>query len=306
MPERNSSSSRIKFAWHNASWQRETGDVHDLRTFGITVLPTEYQEFMKGHLFCPSCFTDVYRTPHDKPVFANGRKACFAHFGRYREIACDLRSTKPEGKHYSSEEEASQAIAAENLIVVSAFQTEPPTTQGLSSGTYGQSAVEDSDGPIASVPINRHHGEPFRLPTRLTTVNSICRNFDENLLRYYVLPGSNAAVRLMDALRNVASVEAADDVPRLYFGRIKSSHNAGKHATNVRMTWLEHSSSVVDFCIKDTHAVQQEKGITDAAKGRLVLIWGRVTESGVGLCFTRLGWGEYALLPPRYNSLLDD
>lgn len=295
--------SRIKFAYRSSTWSYENGIPADLEK-AAKVLTTDYDASMEGQLFCPGCHTNIIRTPKDKPFFSNGRKACFAHLERYRHIPCDLRTHKPEGKRYNSEEEAKQAIADSSLVVVSGFQTAPPSTQELAAGSYDQSAVEDIDGPLVDFPIGRHHGEQFTLPTKLSTVRSICRNFDANLYRYYAFPGFSAAVRLVDALVDIASVEEEDDVPRLYFGRIQRSKNAGKTPRNTRMTWLEHSSSVHDFCIKDTDSAQAEKGINDHSTGRIVLVWGRITVSGIGLCLTNLGWGEYALLPEKYNDLL--
>jgi hypothetical protein len=301
-----SNSSRIKFAFYSTTWNYETGKREDLASSGTKVLPSDYEDAMDGHLFCPGCFTNVFRTPRNRPVFTNGRKACFAHYPRYRDIECDLRSTKPEGKHYTSEEEAKQAISAKELVIINAFRKSPPTIQDATKNVYDQSSVEDLDGPLADISISRHKGDIFRLPTKFTTVNSICRNFDQNLFRYYVFPGTTAAVRLVDGIRSVISAEAVDDVPRLYFGRIESSRNAGKSRNNIRMTWLEHARSIKDFCIKDTDLAQQDKGISDDSKGRIVLVWGCISVNGIGLCFTQLGWGEYALLPQRYNSLLDD
>jgi hypothetical protein len=304
MQDNEATSSRIKFAWYSATWKPETQTREELTTSGVQVAPTEYDHSMEGALFCPKCFTSLFRTPRESQVFANGRKACFAHFARNGHIPCDLRSTTPEGKRYANEEEARRAIAADELVIVHAFQTEAPSVAGLSSGTYDQSAVEQVDGPLTEVPISRYQGEPFRLPSRLATVKAICRNFALNLHRYYVLPGSNTAVLLTDALRSVKSINGPDDVPRLYCGRIKSSRNAGKWSHNTRMTWLEHAPSVHDLCIKDTDAAQAGKGIDDDSEGRVVLVWGRVTESGIGLCFTALGWGEYALLPRLHEHLL--
>ena len=56
--------------------------------------------------------------------------------------------------------------------------------------------------------------------------------------------------------------------------------------------------------MKDIDASQQSKGIDDGSTGRAILFWGPIKQSGVGLCFARLGWGEYALLPTKYEPLL--
>jgi hypothetical protein len=183
-----------------------------------------------------------------------------------------------------------------------------PEAAGLSSGSYDQSAVEELNGPKTEVAIGRHNGEKFTVPTKLSTVNSICRNFDANLYKYYVFPGSTAAVRLIDALVDVASIENIHASPQLYFGRISNTQNAGHYPkpTNLRMTWFKHHKSVKDLCLKDIDATQLSKGINEDSVGRVVLFWGSITESGIGLCINRPRWGEYALLPSKYNALLPE
>lgn len=105
---------------------------------------------------------------------------------------------------------------------------------------------------------------------------------------------------------DIASVTQPDDFPRLYFGSITSTNNAGINPkpTNTRMTWLQHHSDVKDLCLKDVDSIQRDKGIEDQAKGRTIIIWGKVTESGIGLCINRPGWGAYALLPEKYKAFL--
>ncbi|RSC95523.1 hypothetical protein [Pandoraea apista] len=60
----------------------------------------------------------------------------------------------------------------------------------------------------------------------------------------------------------------------------------------------------IDFNIKIQAAKQEEKGINDNSAGRIVLFWGKITESGIGLAVKGLGWGEFSLLPEKYNKLL--
>ncbi|MDP1686470.1 hypothetical protein [Hydrogenophaga sp.] len=299
---------RIKFALHHQRWSYENDSPNQLRIEAVKVLATDYQPKMEGKLFCPVCTTNLVRTPKDKSIFSNGRRACFSHLHKYVGIPCDLRSKKPEGKTYLNEEEVRQAIESNDLVVISSFMEKPPETAGLSSGIYDQSSVEDLEGPTTEVAIGRHNGQKFSVPTKLATVHSICRNFDDNLYKYYVFPESNAAVRLIDALTDAASIETKEATPRLYFGRIISSRNAGINPkpTNLRLSWLKHHESVKDLCIKDTDAVQLSKGINDDSAGRIVLFWGRITESGIGLCINRPGWGEYGLLPTKYNDLIPE
>lgn len=173
MSESDGTNNRIKYAYFLHGWCPKTGSKSVLASTARKVLVSEYEPRMDQHLFCPGCFTPLVRIPKDKAVFSNGRKACFAHIPTYRSVLCDLRSTKPEGKHYVDEEQAKQAIEDHELVVVSSFLDAPPDASEVKSGVYDQTPVEDIDGPITNVPIARHTGETFRLPTKISTVNSL-------------------------------------------------------------------------------------------------------------------------------------
>lgn len=298
---------RIKYALCFSNWVYGKDEPSILKSEAVKVLVSEYLTDMEGKLFCPGCFTNLTRTPKAKDMFSNGRRASFSHLPTYKSVPCDLRSEKPDGKRYLTEEEAREAIANRELSVISYFRTEAPDSAALRSGIYDQSLVEDLEGPESNIAIGRHRGETFKVATKIATVAAICRNFDENLYRYFVFPGSSSAMRLVDVLTNVASVREVDDTPRLYFGRILSTRNAGINPkpTNLRMTWLAQHPDIKDFCLKDEDATQLSKGINDESLGRTVIFWGRVTESGIGLCVNRPSWGEYALLPSMYDKLLE-
>lgn len=298
-------SSRIKYALHSTSWDQQ--DPRALIASAGRVLASEYTDAMHGHLYCPGCYTGLTRTPRDKLLFSNGRRACFAHLPGNRDVPCDLRSKRPEGKQYLTEEDAAKAIEDHQLVVVSGFLTDKPEAPE-SVGVYDQTPVEDVQGPVADIPIARHHGRTFRLPTRIATVAGICRRFDDNLYRYYVFPGANHAVRLVDALIDGATVTALDETPRLYFARIKSSFVPAKNPSfnSIRMTRLHHHPGGPDFTLKLQDHKQREKGIDDESLGRIVLFWGAIVSNGTGLAVERLSWGEFALLPQKYESLLED
>lgn len=300
------SANRIKHALFLPGWTYAGGDTHVLQKTATIVIATEYETHMEGYLYCPACFTNLIRSPKEKAVFSNGRRACFAHLSSYRHIPCDLRSIKPEGKYYSSEEEVTRAMASNKLVIISSFINQPPSPNENASGTFQQAQVEDIEGPNADIPISRHKGKPFNLATRLQTIRGICRSFDENLYRYYVFPGKTAVIRLLDCMTDIASITEINPNPRLYYGVIERSADArlNPKPTNIRMTKLKCNSSVKDFYLKDLDRNQTEKGIADNSTGRIVLMWGAITENGIGLCIERPGWGEYALLPAKYNRLL--
>lgn len=297
---------RIKYALHLVGWTYEHGDPNELISNAQKVLPSDFRPSMLGSLFCPGCKTNLSRSPKDKPNFSNARKACFIHLPSYSNIECDLRTPKPEGMRYPTEELALQAIANDQLAVINSFMTTPPERQTEANGPYDQSAVEDAQGPVSEIPISRHKSESFRLPSKITTVAGICRNFDTNLYKYYVFPGEVVASRLISSLTSVEQIEATSNIPKLYWGEIISSRNAGINPkpSNLRMTKLRCHGSIKDFYLKAVDGEQTEKGIGDTSSGRIVLFWGRIAENGIGLCVERPGWGEYCLLPKKYEHLL--
>ncbi|WP_282249032.1 hypothetical protein [Vibrio campbellii] len=72
------------------------------------------------------------------------------------------------------------------------------------------------------------------------------------------------------------------------------------------MTKLSYNTKEFnDFYFKLQDEKQREKGIDDDSKDRIVLMYGKVTENGSGLCIEHVGWGEFALLPRKYELLLE-
>lgn len=305
MGEGVASSNRINHALHAPNWSFDAANRVRPSSADM-VLPSEYTADMEDRLYCPECFTPISRSPKDKDRFSNGRSCCFMHRLTYRAIPCSLRTPLADGKRYLTEEDAKQAIASDQLAIVNSFMKDRPHKPDGDAEPYGQSAVEDEDGPVAEVPIGRHRGETFALPSRITTIAGLCRRFDLNLYKYFVLPGTDVARKLTDILIDIATVTEECDIPRLYYGTILRSWNAGIHPkpTNIRMTRLRAHPDVADFTIKVAAGEQEDKGINDESADRIVLFWGRVTSNGVGLAVSGLGWGEFALLAEKYEKLL--
>lgn len=295
---------RIKHALYLEGWVYETGDKSVLRREGEKVLINEYQRHMKGNIFCPECSANLFRSPEDRDYASNGRAAYFAH-SRGIDTDCGLRTKRAEGKRYLTEEDAKKAIQDEELVVVKGFIKEKPVSPNNETEKYDATQIEEQDGPLSNVPIGRHQGESFNLPSKFKTIRGICNKFDENLVRYFFMPNSKYAVQLQDILKNVENITGENESPKIYYGRIVSSHNAGKSSKNIRMTMLKFKSKdYADFYLKASDELQREKGIDDDAVGRVALMYGVVTTSGIGLCIEDLGWGEFALLPVKYESLL--
>lgn len=299
---------KIKFAYYLKKWDFLTGDKSELRRIAQKIPPLDFSLEMKGHLFCPECSAPLFRSPEEKDYADDGRKAFYAHC-RGTKTLCSLRVMQADGKRYLNEEEAKQAIEDGELVVVQSFMKDKPVLPQIDGPlVYDKEPNEDLNGALTLVPIGRHNGEVFRLPSKVTTVRGLCRSFDDNLHKYFMLPGEQAARSLQDQLINVNDARETCDVPRLYFGRITSSTNMGRTPQNIRQTFLRYRSGggYKDFCLKATDESSREHGIDDDSKGRIAIIYGKVTESGIGLCISNLGWGEFALLPAQYEKLLDN
>lgn len=300
-------SNAIKFACFLKGWTFLEGDRSELKIKSNKVLPLEYLQHMKGHIFCPECSAPLFRSPEDKDVAKDGRKAFFAH-ARGVQTDCGLRVKQASGKQYENEEEAAKAVENDELVLVHAFMHEGPSLpQPDGQLVYDREPNEDAKGPLTIAPIGRHNGEEFKLPSRITTIRGLCRNFDNNLNKYFLLPGQRSALTLQEQLISVSDVMGTDDVPRIYVGRITRSKGNGPNLWNIRQTFLKftNDSEFKDFCLKATNKISDEHGMVDDSKGRIALAYGKVVVSGVGLCIADLGWGEVALLPKKYEHLLD-
>ncbi|AHK20992.1 hypothetical protein BZ17_683 [Yersinia pseudotuberculosis IP 32953] len=299
---------RIKFAYFHSTWKRTIHSIPVLKSQGRRVLPSEFTLEMDQAIFCPECFTPLTRRPKHKDTTTNGRNASFAHLRSFRDVPCFLRSKPAEGKRYLNEEEAKKAISDDQLTIVKAFMTDRPEIKKSEIGIYDQNYLEDIDGGLSEVAIGRHTGESFSLPNVITTVAGFCRNFDNNYYKFFVLPGEKNAERLDRLLVDIKVIKDITDSPRLYFGKILSSWSKKPLDHSIRMTRLNwpRNDNYSDFYFKQENKDAQDKGIRTDSQGRYIIMYGIVEKSGTGLCLAGLGWGEFALLPEKYNYLLDD
>lgn len=302
----NSQSNRIKFAYYLPGWIYGVGDKAVLRASAKSILTSEYQNDMKGWIFCPECCVGLFRSPEEGDKDSKGRGAYFAHSRTHRP-PCGLRVRKRDGQRFTTEEEAKQAVDDELLVVVKSFMKQKPVAPQLPGQPYLGPVVEDLDGGLADVPIRRYSGEEIKLPSRIKTVRGLCRKFDKNYYKYYFLPEAQFPQLLSEALVDVSKVQNINSAAGLYFGRIRFIKKMGAgNPTNIQMTRLEYQNDSVyqDFTLKMTIQDSEEHGITDASIGRVVMMYGPVSKSGSGLAISDLGWGEFALLPAKYDSVL--
>ena len=298
---------KIAYAHHLPGWKFEGGNREVLKA-SRRVAPDEYEEEMRGALYCPGCFTNVERTPKEKDLFTNQRDPFYRHLQRWSHVGCVLRAKKPIGKRYDTWEEAKRAIEHEHLSIVKEFLQERPEIDLGPSEEYDETPVEDLDGPVSDVPIGRHQGESFELPSKITTVAGMCRNFEKNKDKYFVLPGAIHAVKLAELLTDVADLDRSvldkPQKPKLYYGKILRSKNAGSYSTSIRMTRLRCGPGAGDFTVKMPDGFCQAKNINDTSVDRIVMFYGVITKNGSGIGVEHLAWGEIASVPKKYNELL--
>lgn len=299
----------IKFSLYLKGWSYENGQKSVLREMAQKITPLEFHLEMKGNIYCPECSGPLFRSPERKDYATNGRKAFFAH-SRGIQAECSLRVKRAEGKQYENEEEAKKAIENRELVVVNSFMREKPESPKIDGpAVYDQGPSEDENGPVTAVAIGRHSGEDFKLPSKITTIRGLCRSFDENLHKYFLLPGQQAARTLGDQLIPISEVTDVCDVPRLYVGRIKYFKiHPNRNPWNIRQIFFgfPKNGEFSDFCLKVKEEESKEHGIDDSSKERVVVAYGKVKQSGTGLSIENLGWGEFSLLPIKYEYLLEN
>lgn len=259
---------------------------------------------MKNNIFCPVCKTPLSRSPEENNITTNSRTAHFKHRGAYNKIPCALRTKAPKGFHYLNEEDAKKAIENEKLVIVSDWMSKPPTAEDdiNSEGEFNQTAIEDKDGPETEVSIARHKGQNFTLPSKISSVTALCRNFDKNLYKGYHFPGSMYPTLLQDMLFNVNKIDRTiDESPRLFFGKITS------------FTQLDYRNVIAVKCenFRQFKVYTQpyndiRKHISKSSVGRYVLFHAALTweqTDTIPRCRVEK-WGQYSLLPQKYEKFL--
>ncbi|KHT02774.1 hypothetical protein RC91_12490 [Pectobacterium brasiliense] len=302
-------SRRIAYAYFDPDWDKSTMPILVLNR--TEVEPLDYEAEMRGHLHCPSCYEPLLRVPGDPAVaiMANGANALFRHFPDENAPYCRLRSGIMVGKKYDSEVEAAKAVEDGDLIIISGFKQERPQNNSRQQDEEHAEPVEtefeSEDGPPINVPASRHEGQTFNLPSKLTSVQSLCTNFRQNFYRdIHVAVGEHVYhYVLADCLKEAAEIDGEDDVPKFYFGEI------------VRFLRFDHTSHVflrhpllpgnVDFRISARNEDLDARGITQAnALRRILLFFGKISSCGAGYWSKDKAWGEIAILPAKYEDFL--
>jgi hypothetical protein len=296
---------RIAFAYHLEDWTFSKDSKERLHELGEKITPEEYRAEMKRSIFCPECSTPLSRAPEEGEVFTNSRTAHYRHRKLYKQYPCSLRSAKSAGLQYQSEEEVNQAIQNQNLVVVGGWAAEPPDikdSEDLNDLEFRQTQIVDPDGPTTEMPLGRHTGRKIPVPTKISSVLAICRNFDKNIHRAFYFPDSQYALHLRSVLYDVTRL-MENDLPsrgNLYFGKIVRI----AHLSFRNILYLE-VENFGELKIYTYPRFDDRKRIGEASIGRVLIFYGVISSKAEGIprCMTET-WGQYSLLPVQYERFL--
>lgn len=198
-----------------------------------------------------------------------------------------------------------QAVQREDLVLVSGWMDAPPElVKGDldESSSFSQTQIEDPNGPPTEMPLGRHTGKKVFLPTRISSVLALCRNFDKNLFRAFYFPSSQYAMYLSDILLDISTIDAPiADRENLFFGRI-----VGYRRLEFRNIIYVRTSCVAEVKIYTYPSYDERKRIGLESIGKTILFYSRLENEGgetVLRCFMNK-WGQYSLLPEQYEKFL--
>lgn len=299
---------RIIYAYYSASWVYKKNGKEELKTSAEVVMPEDFTQAMKGKIFCPLCFTPLHRSPDVSVVTSNNITAHFKHGDKekYVESAlCPWRTRAVAGLNYNNEEEVRSAIENKDLTIVSGWRVEPPQTEASDEQEhYNRTAVEDENGPETEIAIGRHVGDKYLVPSKITSITSICRNFPLNLVRGFYFPNSRYPMLLSDQLYSVERLTS--DLPEnetLFFGKIVGY----RRLTYRNIIYLKHSD-FPEIKIYTKPDFDERKRIDIDLKNRYLIFSGLMyweSVESIPACKV-LAWGAYSILPEEYEKYLPE
>ena len=266
------------------------------------IAPDEYAKEMKGFLFCSQCTVPLDRVPIEKNITSSGKEAHFKHHRGYAEIPCIFRSPPNKKVLYNSEETVRQAINNGELNIISSWKNSPPEEKDVQiSGINNVNALVDESfsGENVDLPLGRHNGEKFNVPSKVTTVQSICTELPDKLNKYFYFPKSSNPVMLLDALVDIRNyIDDWRGSSYLYYGKIVSFCSLDYR----NLIKLGGNGKIVEIYTDKKFDVGRR--ISNLSIGRWMLVYGSLTKHTPPRIMTPV-WGEYCLLPPKYESIIE-
>lgn len=295
---------RIPFGYFSTTFQFQTHSLKHLISIGEEVTPEEYEENMKNNIYCPACSVPLLKVPSKDSITTSGNSLHFRHKPGYKdEIPCDLRTSTPAGKRYSSEESVRQAIEDGSLAIIGAWAESPPELDHKNDeAQFNKAQLEDKEGEEVDIPLGRHDGQSFKVPSIVSSVYSLCNNFPQNLTKYFYFPKSQFPVLLRDVL---VDAEKADeeyfDKELLYFGKItKFIRLSSRNIIRLKTPNFD------EFNVFTYPSHDERRHIDRKSIGRTLFVHGALKAHGDEPRIMVERWGQYSLLPEKYEKIINE
>lgn len=298
------SNHRIPFGYFSTTFQFQTHSLKDLPKMSEEVTPEEYERNMKDNIYCPSCSVPLLKIPNEDSVTTSGMSSHFRHKPGYKEdVPCNLRTNTPAGKRYANEESVRQAIEDGALAIIGAWAESPPELDKKSNAAeFHKAQIEDQEGEEVDIPLGRHDGQTFKVPSLISSVYALCSNFTENLTKYFFFPKSQFPVLLRDVL---VDAEKADEnyfsKELLYYGKIKKFTRLSSRNV-IRL----ENENFDEFNVFTYPEHDERRHIDKKSIGKILLVHGALKEYGNEPRIMVELWGQYSLLPEKYEKIIHE
>jgi len=302
----------IKFAVYYEKGEGDRALAQEELDTGKLVAVTGMSADMEGHVYCPQCGHTIFRSPK----LGNQNSTRPPYFSHKKDVnhKCELKSEARYTRRYKLECDALKDIVNNRLVVIHGFSDDK---RSLESDYVGKHYVEAKPDTKRMVKLGKDDSvdKVFSLPSTMTSMTTVCRNFDLNLNRFFVLPDGQVAKKLFALLANVNKVSETTSRKGFYFGRIIKVESGGNQQDNVLNFHLEYSereglidekeATINDFTLRTTNSIADQIGLHQNVIGRYLIMYSDIRGRGRGLSVRESKSSEVALLPQKYDHLLD-
>jgi len=266
----------------------------------------DYMSFMVGKIFCPVCHSAVTRVPKLKEVDRLGR----AYFSHPRDIghSCEQKSQARVSDENMDDDRKSVATIKSGGVVTVNFCDSSDESSPNESGEHDVSSnASDIEG-VNRVGVSDGK-KKVSAANDITTMRAITRDFKENLKRPYDFPHSDEPDFLKNQLLDVNTVFSTTSSDALYFGRVTRvvNWNNGKNPlVQFFMKYQKRTDSEprdrLDICLKVQKNIALKMGLTEESKDNVLLMYGAISDSGIGYGLEISNPAMVATLPSKYHS----
>ena len=292
----------ITYAIYNPKF-RYGIDGRLLNIGGVQVAPDDYEEYMRGYLFCPVCFTPLSRNPLHKNLSTNAKTAHFRHLPTFKDVPCVYHTIQQAGLNYVNDELTSETEEESLFKNVKEWAKQPPEKlmEGRSTPVVYDGINHDPYGNVTEVSIPRHNGDKVKVGSNIETVQYICWHLDNLLNAGFMLPGNQVRLPLKDLLYNVKFIRRdITAVPQLFFGKMSSFHHQiFRNRTKIQC----NGRQCLYLFTQGEHDERKNFGAT--CIGKYIMFFGAIGWGDDKKPFVMLDdWGTYAVIPRKFESLL--